>query len=108
MTLQECSVAEMLVTRGCGSAALPLIECLIAVNETAGPMKHVKMNFFYAIFHITYYCIEGKFGGWKFDLTNYHKFTKVSSAKISCLILNNIINIQIRQSLCHVFLQLIH
>ena len=35
------------------------------------------------------------------DLVNYHKFAKVSSAKIPCLILNNIINVQIHQSCCH-------
>ena len=34
-------------------------------------------------------------------LVNYHKFAKISSAKIPCSILNNIINIQIHQSLCH-------
>ena len=33
------------------------------------------------------------------DLANDHKFAKVSSAKILCSILNNIINVQIRQSL---------
>ena len=88
------------MTRGCGSAALPLIGCSIAVNETGGPVKHVKMNFFYAILHITYYCIKGKFGGWKSDLVKYHKFATVSSAKIPCSILNNI-NIQIQQSLCY-------
>ena len=99
MMLQECSVAEMLVTRGCGSAALPLIGCSIAVNETGGPVKHVKMNFFYAILQITYYCIKGKFGGWKSDLVNYHKFTKVPSSKIPCSLLNNM-NIQIHQCFC--------
>ena len=31
------------------------------------------------------------------DLANDHKFPKVTSAKILCSILNNIINIQIRQ-----------
>ena len=33
------------------------------------------------------------------DLVNDHKFAKVSSAKILCSILNNIIKVQIRQSL---------
>ena len=33
------------------------------------------------------------------DLVNDHKFAEVSLAKILCSILNNIINIQIRQSL---------
>ena len=33
------------------------------------------------------------------DLANDHKFAKVSSAKILCSILNNIMNIQICQSL---------
>ena len=33
------------------------------------------------------------------DLVNDHKFAKVTSAKILCSILNNIINVQIRQSL---------
>ena len=51
------------------------------------------------------YHIEGNFGGWKhwriWQIT-YHKFARVSSAKIPCLILNNIINVQIYQSLiCH-------
>ena len=35
------------------------------------------------------------------DLANYHKFAKVSSTKILCSILNNIINVQIHQRLCH-------
>ena len=35
------------------------------------------------------------------DLANYHNFAQVSSAKIPCLILNNIINVQICQSSCH-------
>ena len=35
------------------------------------------------------------------DLANDYKFAKVSSAKILCSILNNIINVQIRQSLFH-------
>ena len=30
------------------------------------------------------------------DFANYHKFAKVSSVKIACSILNNIINIQVR------------
>ena len=34
------------------------------------------------------------------DLVNYHKFTKVSSAKIPCSILNNIINVQIHRMCC--------
>ena len=33
------------------------------------------------------------------DLANDHKFAKVSSAKIPCSILNNIINVQIHHSL---------
>ena len=40
------------------------------------------------------YCMEA-------DLVNDHKFAKVSSAKILCSILNNIIKVQIRQSLFH-------
>ena len=57
---------------------------------------------------IPIYCTAGKFvpyGGklWRVeilaDLANDHKFAKVSSAKILCSILNNIINVQIRQSL---------
>ena len=42
--------------------------------------------------------MEGNFGGLA-DLANDHKFTKVSSAIILCSILNNIINVQIHQSL---------
>ena len=46
---------------------------------------------------------RGKFWGVQTlaELANCHKSTKVSSAKMPCLILNNIINFQICQSLCH-------
>ena len=40
-------------------------------------------------------------GGYIADLANDHKFSKVSSVKILCSILNNIINAQICQSLFH-------
>ena len=53
------------------------------------------------------YRMEGNFGGWQhwriwrmtINSPNDHKFVKVSSAKTLCSILNNIIKVQIRQSL---------
>ena len=66
--------------------------CLISVCVCVS----VCLSVYLSVFCVYVYHMEGNFGGVKTlaNLANDHKFTQASLAKIPCLILNNIMNIQ--------------